>query len=74
MNKRIKIGFLVIGIVSVVAKMLAISFQSGDYVNFLLPWVNQLKADGGVFGLANYTGNYNAVYVFILALFSYIPI
>ena len=74
MNKRIKIGFLVISIVSVVAKMLAISFQSGDYVNFLLPWVNQLKADGGVFGLANYTGNYNAVYVFILALFSYIPI
>ncbi len=49
-------------------------FESIDYTDFLLPWFNDLKNGGGLAAIANYTGDYNAPYVTILALLTYIPI
>lgn len=68
------IDFIILGILVIVALAIRYklrSFQSGDYVYFLEPWFNQLKAGGGLKAIANYSGDYNYPYVTILALLSY---
>ena len=73
-RRRLVCGCLIIGVIAVLIRLVLLGNVSGDYVNFLTPWLDQLRADGGIWGLANYTGNYNAPYVFFLALITYIPI
>lgn len=51
-----------------------LKFESTDYVGFLEPWFAELKAGGGLKALANYPGDYNAPYMTILALLTYLPI
>ena len=51
-----------------------LDFASYDYNNFLKPWFDDLKSNGGLRGLATYKGDYNAPYMTILALLTYLPI
>lgn len=51
-----------------------LSFKSGDYKYFLEPWFKYLKDNGGLKALKDFPGDYNAPYMTIMALLSYIPI
>ena len=61
-------------IISLVVRYFMLSYESGDYVSFLKPWFYELKEAGGLVGLANYPGDYNAPYMTILALLTYFKI
>lgn len=46
--------------------------ETGDYTDFLLPWVEFFRENGGIAGLGRSVGNYNPPYLYFLALFSYL--
>lgn len=60
-------------VLALVARWKFMSYESRDFTDFLLPWFNALKEGGGLSALATYSGDYNAPYVTILALLSYLP-
>ncbi len=45
-----------------------------DYQDFLSPWVQYFRDNGGFEGLANSVGNYNIPYLTFLAAVSYVPL
>lgn len=47
---------------------------SGDYELFLSKWFDSLKENGGIYALKSYIGDYNAPYVTLLSLLTYLPI
>lgn len=61
-------------VLALLVRYVMLNFVSGDYESFLKEWINSLREQGGLSGLRTYTGDYNAPYVTILALLSYIPI
>ena len=67
-------GYIFITIMALLVRFLAFHFESHDYVAFLAPWFDYLKSNGGILALANYPGNYNAPYMTIMALLTYIPV
>ena len=69
--------FLMVFLVTLIAFLIILymlKFKSGDYIHYLSPWFDAIKNSGGLRGIATYEGNYNAPYVTILAVLSYIPI
>ncbi len=75
--------FAVILFVSIVIRVAFFKFLSGDMYHFLLPWLNHLKANGGLKALGNYpwtniegvrAGDYPVSYITMLALMSYLPL
>jgi Gpi18-like mannosyltransferase len=46
---------------------------SGDYVNFLKPWMQQIVAQGGWPSLGNRIGDYTPAYMYLLTALSYFP-
>lgn len=46
----------------------------GDLELCLRPWFEEMKAGGGLVALGTYPGNYNAPYMTILALLTYLPV
>lgn len=71
------IGYIVILImtfIGIYARYLMLPFMSSDYTFYNLEWYNQLQEYGGLQGIAEYDGNYNYAYIFLLALLTYIPI
>ncbi len=48
------------------------NFISSDMVNYLLPWFNVIKENGGLAALSQQIGTYNILYQFIIAVFTYI--
>ena len=67
-------GYIFITIMALLVRFLTFHFESHDYVAFLAPWFDYLKNNGGILALANYPGNYNAPYMTIMALLTYLPI
>lgn len=61
-------------ILSLILRKVMINFISGDYYCFLSKWFDNLKANGGIHGLGSYTGDYNAPYVILLSILTYIPV
>ncbi len=72
-DNRFILLFIVITIVALIIRLFLFKFVSGDYDVFLREWFDFFK-ENGISGLANYPGDYNAPYMTILALLSYIPI
>ena len=72
-DNRFILLFIVITIVALIIRLSLFKFVSGDYDVFLREWFDFFK-ENGISGLANYPGDYNAPYMTILALLSYIPI
>ena len=67
---------IIIAIATVLALVVRLKFrqfESGDFIVFLQPWFDELRAGGGLPAIANYTGDYNMPYVTILALLTYLP-
>lgn len=67
------IGIVIISFLALWLRICELNFESGDYVIFLSPWFDYLKSHGGLRALATYKGDYNAPYVTILALLTYLP-
>lgn len=50
-----------------------LNYESGDFIYFLKPWFEYLKTNGGLYALKSYPGDYNAPYMTLLALLTYLP-
>ena len=70
----ILLGFIVISIMALLIRLSLFKFESGDYLMFLKDWFSYLKDNGGFWALKNYPGDYNAPYMTIMSLLTYIPI
>ena len=74
--KRIKFAIIVI-LISIVAlgiRVMLFNYISHDMQNFVLVWINQLENNGGIRALGLEIGNYNIIYMTLLALLTYIPL
>ena len=60
-------------VVSAVIRAFCFRHESHDYTDFLLPWVEEFRAGGGLAALASTVSNYNLPYLYFLALISYLP-
>ena len=65
---------IIITIVALIIRLKMFNFVSADFKMFLEKWFYQLKNAGGIHGIKYYSGDYNAPYVTIMALLTYIPI
>lgn len=68
---------LLIAVIAISALGLLIRYALRDFVSmdayyFLLPWYDTMK-DAGLAGLGQPVGNYNILYQFFIALFTYLP-
>lgn len=67
---------LLAGLICVLALLIrgrVFGIGTGDVNVWLLPWMDQLKALGGIWGLRHPVGEYNVPYTTMLALFTYLP-
>lgn len=48
--------------------------KSGDYLDYLHPWFEQIKQNGGVHSIGLPVGNYMVSYIYLLALLTYLPL
>lgn len=74
--KRIKFAIIVI-LISIIAlgiRVMLFNYISHDMQNFVLVWINQLENNGGIRALGLEIGNYNIIYMTLLALLTYIPL
>ena len=69
-----KIFFIILTLLSLLIRIKLLKYPSGEYDMFLKPWFDNLKNNGGLFGIAKDISNYNAPYITILALLTYLPI
>lgn len=68
--------FCVIG-VTLISMMIRYSFReiiSNDAYWCLLPWYDVIKENGGIHALGSQVGDYNMLYQFLIAIFTYLPI
>ncbi len=70
----ILIFFVIISVFAICIRIQLYDNTYGDYELFLEPWFNELKANGGLLALGKEIGNYNAPYMTLLALLTYLPI
>ena len=68
-KERVCCGVLVVCAFAVRAA--GFDHASGDYNDFLAPWVEYFRTNGGFAALDRQIGNYNVPYLYFLALFSY---
>jgi Gpi18-like mannosyltransferase len=54
-------------------RLTLIEWESGDYLNFLKPWLQQIVDQGGWASLGNQIGDYTPPYLYLLTLLSYFP-
>ncbi len=67
------IALAAITILAVVVRSVLIDYVSGDAYYFLLPWYETMKPQGFA-ALSQQVGDYNMLYQFFVALFTYLPI
>ena len=73
-KKIFLISYIVITIFAILLRLTGFHTESADFTAFLLPWFDELKAAGGLKGMATYSGNYNTPYIFLMAILTYLPI
>lgn len=73
-NKRKMIAPAVLLLLIIAARMFMFGHETGDYLDFLSPWVQYFRDNGGFKALGESVGNYNPPYLYFLALFSYFDI
>lgn len=61
-------------LLAIFIRVILFNFKSSDYEIFLSKWFEYFQTNGGLKGLSNYPGDYNAPYMTIMALLSYLPI
>lgn len=63
--------------VTLISMMIRYSYReliSNDAYWCLIPWYNLIKENGGIYALGSQVGDYNMLYQFIIAIFTYLPI
>ena len=70
----ISIAFAGILIIGIVIRFCFRDYVSGDAATCLLPWYEEIKKNGSLRGLGKQVGNYNLLYQFFIAIFTYLPI
>ena len=73
-ENKISIFLFIITTLALLLRFSLFEYSSGDYEIFLEPWFDELKNFGGLYALCRNIGNYNAPYMTILALLTYIPV
>ena len=68
------IAYLCVLILGVIVRISFRKFLSGDAKDCLIPWYQIIKNNGGIKGLGTQVGNYNLLYQFFIAIFTYIPL
>ncbi|MBR5343527.1 MAG: DUF2029 domain-containing protein [Oscillospiraceae bacterium] len=58
-------------LVAFVPRLLALKYETKDYLDFLARWVDFYRQNGGFRAIGKPVGNYNIPYLYFLALFSY---
>lgn len=71
-RKAARIAIL-LTIIAVVVRLPCFTFRSHDYVGFLEPWTQYLRANGHFLGIATIESDYTAPYLYFLGLISYLP-
>lgn len=72
-ENTILFGFVFATIMALFVRVCMFSFESHDYLGFLSRWFDYLKGHGGLLALGSYPGDYNAPYMTIMAILSYLP-
>lgn len=70
----IYIAFVAVLLLGILIRMSFRRFVSGDAQLYLIPWYEEIKNNGGLNGLGIQVGNYNLLYQFFIAIFTYLPI
>ena len=73
-SKRKMLAPALILLLIIAIRMLMFPHETYDYLDFLSPWVQFFRDNGGVRALGQSVGNYNPPYLYFLALFSYFDI
>lgn len=69
--------FLFMLAVTLISVLIRYSFRdmvTSDASGCLLPWYDIIKENGGIFALRSQVGDYNMLYQFLIAVFTYLPI
>ena len=72
-DKSLFLGFIFVTAFALIMRFCMFSYESHDYTMFLSGWFDYLKNNGKLLALATYQGNYNAPYMTIMALLTYLP-
>ena len=72
LNKKYKIILVSATIFALLIRCLWLDARSGDYNDYLLPWINHIRDLGYFESLKYNVGNYNIPYVVILTLISFL--
>ena len=62
-----------VSLLGLLVRLSGLDMVSGDYVNWLAPWFDEIRESGGLAALDQQIGNYNIVYQIIIALLTYLP-
>lgn len=65
---------IVMLIISLAIRYVSLPFISSDYETFLKPWFYYLQDGGGLKALGTFIGDYNAPYMTVMALLTYIKV
>lgn len=68
------ITLIAVTLLSAAMRWFCIPFVSEDLRRYLLPWFSELKEGGGLPALGKSIGNYNLLYLTMLALGTYLPL
>lgn len=70
LDKKQKFILIGITIISIVFRLIWLNARTGDYNDFLLPWINNIKELGYFESLKYNIGDYNVPYIIILVIIS----
>ena len=73
-NHLLEIFLIIITLLAFYIRFKFRGFKSGDFKNCLYPWFMGLKNNGGLMAIKDYSGDYNAPYITLLALLTYVPL
>ena len=74
LNRRRLLTCLLLTLLAFALRWWALDYETLDYQNFLAKWAAFYRQNGGLKALDTPVGNYNIPYLYLLALFSYLPI
>lgn len=73
-KERHPVFWAILLVAALLIRLAAFGFESGDFIQFLHPWTEALRGQSIAAGIANYAGDYNVTYTYILALVSRLPV